>query len=316
MISLEHIRTVCSGEIRINERLAGKTSFRIGGPVDLYIEPLSAAELAGLVQYFREREQPFVVLGNGSNLLVADEGYRGATISLERAFGEPALEGGVVIAGAGMRMSQFVDFCITNDFGGVEMLAGIPGTLGGGVIMNAGAYGGEISDFIVDVTVLREDKVLTLSKEQCGFRYRGSGLRGDIVLSARFRLPAGDIEKLRVQRRELLIKRNAAQPVQYPNAGSIFKNPEGAFAAVLIQECGLKGFRHGGAVVSEKHANFIINTGDATAVDVLTVIRHVRETVLREKHVSLELEIQLLGFTDDLLAEYGIRDTAVEMEGS
>lgn len=301
MLSLEHIRSICSGEIHISEALAPMASFRIGGPVDIYIEPATTSELAELVRYFRRVDAPYVILGNGSNLLISDEGIRGVALNIERHFSDLRIDDGIVTAGAGARLSKFVDFCVRHSLAGSEMLAGIPGTLGGAVIMNAGAYGGEISDHMLDVTVLREGEVLTLGKKEAGFRYRGSDLRDDIVLSARFRFPEGDEDQLKARRKELLLKRNAAQPVNYPNAGSIFKNPEGDHAARLIEACGLKGYTVGGAQVATLHANFIINTGGATAADVLAVIRHVRRTVQEHTGVRLELEIRLLGFTADVI---------------
>lgn len=302
MLSLEHIRSICSSGVSISEPLAPMTSFRIGGPVEIYIEPASAEEIAALVRYFREADTSYVLLGNGSNILISDEGIRGVAISIEKHFAEITLDDGIITAGAGVRLSKFVDFCVRHRFAGSEMLAGIPGTLGGAVIMNAGAYGGEISDHLVDVTVLREGEITMLRKEKAGFRYRGSDLRGDIVLSARFRFPEGDEEELRIRRKELLLKRNAAQPVNYPNAGSIFKNPEGDHAARLIEQCGLKGYTIGAAQVAQLHANFIINTGGATAADVLALISHVRSTVEQQTGVALELEIQLLGFSAEALA--------------
>lgn len=302
MLSLEHIRSICSGAILISEPLAPLTTFRIGGPVDIYIEPASIDEIAALVTYLRGGETPYVVLGNGSNVLISDEGVRGVALSIERHFSTLAFEDGIVTAGGGVRLSKFVDFCVRRSLAGSEMLAGIPGTLGGAVIMNAGAYGGEISDFMLDVTVLRDGMPRIIEKKDAGFRYRGSDLREDIVLGARFRFPEGDEATLKARRKELLLRRNAVQPVNHPNAGSIFKNPPGGFAAKLIEESGLKGFGIGGARVSELHANFIINTGDATAADVIDVIRHVRR-VVRDRHgVRLELEIRLLGFPPETIA--------------
>ncbi|MDT8323673.1 MAG: FAD-binding protein, partial [Bacteroidota bacterium] len=209
MLSLEHIRSICSGEIHISEALAPMTSFRIGGPVDIYIEPVSTDELSALVSYLRASDATFLVLGNGSNILISDEGFRGVVLNIEKHFSDLSVEEGVVSAGAGARLSKFVDFCVRHGMAGSEMLAGIPGTLGGAVIMNAGAYGGEIADYMLDATVLREGAVRTLETKECGFRYRGSDLRGDIVLSARFRFPEGEVEALKARRKELLIKRNA-----------------------------------------------------------------------------------------------------------
>ncbi len=299
MLNLEYIRTLSTGEIRIGEPLARLTSFRVGGPVDIYVEPMNIEELQRLREYFREHELSVIILGNGSNILVSDDGYRGAAIGIERGFSDMTLSGDIVTVGAGARLSTFVEFCIGHGFAGTEMLAGIPGTLGGAVIMNAGAYGGTISDRLIDVTVLRGDNIVPIAKEDCGFRYRGTAFQGDIILSARFNLPRGDVEAMRKTRKQLLLKRKDTQPVGYPNAGSIFKNPEGQFAAKLIQDCGLKGHRVGGAEVSEQHANFIINTGDATAAEIVEVIDHVRRTVRERTGIDLELEIQLIGFSED-----------------
>jgi UDP-N-acetylmuramate dehydrogenase len=297
VLNLEHIRNLCTGGISISEPLAPLTSFRIGGPADMYLEPANTDELVALLRYFRELGLPYILLGNGSNILISDEGFRGAALSIEKGFSSVALAGDLVTAGAGIRLSKFVDFAITNDFAGAEMLAGIPGTLGGAVIMNAGAYGGEISDHLVDVIVLREAEVHTLSKDACNFRYRNSDLKDDIVLSARFRFPRGDGAQLRIRRKELLIKRNAAQPVNYPNAGSIFKNPDNDFAARLIEFSGLKGQRAGGAVVSELHANFIVNDNGATAADIVTLMNRVRAEVYEKTGTILEPEIQFIGFS-------------------
>jgi UDP-N-acetylmuramate dehydrogenase len=305
MLSIEYIRTMCSGRVAIGEPLAHMTTFRIGGPADILLEPVTAAEVTALVGHLRGLNVPFIVLGNGSNVLVSDEGFRGAAITLEHGFSTASFEDGIVEAGAGMRLATFVEFCIAHGRAGVEMLAGIPGTLGGAIIMNAGAYGGEISTHLVDVTVVHGNEIVTRTASECGFRYRASALTGDVVLSARFQMPDGDIDELRAKRKELLLKRKAAQPTQLPNAGSIFKNPEGGFAAKLIQESGLKGFRIGGAEVSEQHANFIVCTGEATAADVVAVINHVRRAVFARTGVALELEIKLIGFPANVLEPLG-----------
>jgi UDP-N-acetylmuramate dehydrogenase len=302
VLNIEHIRKLCTGPINIDEPLAPLTSFRIGGPADLYLEPADADELQSLVRHFHDVGLPMLLIGNGSNILVSDEGFRGAAVSIERGFSSYSFAADALTAGAGMRLSKFVDVCISNGYAGAEMLAGIPGTLGGAIIMNAGAYGGEISDYLIDVSVLRDFEKLRLPRDECGFAYRNSDLKNDIVLSASFRFPEGDTEKLRVRRKELLLKRNAAQPVQLPNAGSIFKNPPGDFAARLIESCGLKGRRVGGAVVADLHANFIVNDGKASAGEVLELIGQVRRTVLQQTGVALELEIQLIGFSTDAVA--------------
>ncbi|MBI5645768.1 MAG: UDP-N-acetylmuramate dehydrogenase [Ignavibacteriae bacterium] len=302
MISLEHIRGICSGRIAIGEPLARLTTFRIGGAADLYVEPMRTDEVLALITYFRRNDIRYMVLGNGSNVLIHDDGYSGAVINLEAGFSGVSIEEGIVTAGAGARLSAFVDFCILRGFAGTDPLAGIPGTLGGGLIMNAGAYGAEISDHLLDVTVVRGDDVVTLRKDECDFRYRHSGLRDAVVLSARFALPEGDTEDMKKRRKELLLTRNAAQPTNLPNAGSIFKNPEGQYAARLIEQCGLKGYTFGGATVSTLHANFIVGSPSATAADILAVINHVRRTVYRHTGVALELEVLLVGFGSDAIA--------------
>jgi len=224
-------------------------------------------------------------------------------VHLEPGLNTVATEGDMVAAGAGIPMARFVDFCLQHDMAGVEMLAGIPGTLGGGVIMNAGAYGGEISTHLVDVEVMRGGKIVRVPKEQIGFSYRHSALEGSVVLGARFRLPAGDKAELLRSRRELLIKRNRAQPVNMPNSGSMFKNPEGHHAAKLIDEAGLKGTRRGGAGISNLHANFIVNYGDAKARDVVDLLELAHSTVLRKSGVNMELEIKLIGFPENIYEE-------------
>ena len=181
------------------------------------------------------------------------------------------------------------------------MLPGIPGTIGGAIMMNAGAYGGEISDHIVDVEIVRDNAICTVSKEGSHFSYRRSGFQDDIILGARFRLPRGDKAAIMKRRRELLLMRNEMQPLNMPNSGSMFKNPSGSHAAKLIEDAGLKGTIKGRAQISEKHANFFVNLGGATANDILHLIRLARETVKKKFGISLELEIKLVGFPEDII---------------
>lgn len=299
MINLEEIRKIVKGKILINEPLAKYSTFKIGGPADLYIEPKDVDELLSLIRYLKEKEVNFVVLGNGSNVLISDEGFRGAVINLEAGLNFIRVEDEYVIAGAGVKLAKFVDFCIEHGFCGVEMLAGIPGTLGGAIVMNAGAYSGEISDYLVDVEVIRNLELVRLKKEDCGFGYRTSGLAKDVIVQARFKFPHGDIDKMRKIRHEILIKRNQTQPVNFPNVGSIFKNPPGNYAGKMIEEAGLKGIQIGGAQVSEKHANFIINKGNATASDVLELIKLIQNKVYERFGIKLELEVRLIGFKEE-----------------
>jgi UDP-N-acetylmuramate dehydrogenase len=299
VINLDEIKKIVKGKILINEPLDRFSTFKIGGPADIYIEPLDVDELIKIISYLKENEIDFIILGNGSNVLISDDGFRGAVINLEKGLNFLKIDEGIILAGAGVKLSKFVDFCIERGFAGVEMLAGIPGTLGGAIIMNAGAYGGEISDHLVDVDVIRGGKLINLKRDKCGFRYRGSDLVDDVVVQARFQLPKGDIEELKVRRRDIIVKRNRSQPVDFPNVGSIFKNPSGKFAGKLIEDTGLKGLRVGDAEVSQRHANFIINRGNARARDVLELIKTVRRMVYEKFNVKLELEIRLIGFREE-----------------
>ena len=248
MIALDDIRKSFRGRIALSEPMARYTTFRIGGVADIYLEPLDKEDALALITYLRRESVPYVLMGNGSNILVSDQGIRGAVVNLEVGFNYARIEpDSTIVAGAGIKLAKFVDFCIGNGYAGAEMLAGIPGTLGGAVIMNAGAYGGEISDHMLAVQLIRGSKLMTIAKDDAGFAYRTSSLQGDVILEASFRFPSGQKENMKVARREMMTKRNRSQPVQWGNAGSIFKNPKGDFAARLIQECGLKGTTVGGA---------------------------------------------------------------------
>lgn len=303
MIHIGDIQKATAGRIAINEPMGRYTSIRIGGPADFLLEPVDRADALGLLAFLQEREIPFFIVGKGSNILVSDEGIRGIVLHLEPGLSSVGMEGELVSAGAGIPMARFVDFCVQNGMQGVEMLAGIPGTLGGGVWMNAGAYGGEVSNHLVDVEIIRNGKVSRVTKEQAGFTYRHASLEGAVVLGARFKLPPGDRAELMRVRRDLLIKRNRAQPVNMPNSGSMFKNPPGNHAAKLIDEAGLKGTMRGAAGISELHANFIVNHGGAKARDVVELLELARATVLKRTGITLELEIKLVGFAENVYEE-------------
>ncbi len=300
MVHIEKIKYFFRGRIALHEQLNRYTSFQIGGPADYYLEPADKEDVVRIVRYLKEQEIPFMMMGRGSNMLVSDEGVRGAVINFETGLKGVRLEGDRVVVEAGVGLARFVDFCIQHALAGVEMLPGIPGTVGGAIMMNAGAYGGEISDHLVDVEVLRGAEVTIVPKEQAGFRYRHSGFQNDIILGASFRLPPGDKAAIMKRRRELLLKRNETQPLNMPNSGSMFKNPPGTYAARLIEEAGLKGATRGQSQISEKHANFFLNLGGATANDVLQLIRLARETVMKKFGISMELEIKLVGFPEEV----------------
>jgi UDP-N-acetylmuramate dehydrogenase len=300
MIDLKDIQRFFRGRISLNEPLSKYTSFRIGGPADYYLEPADKDDAVSIVRYLRRQEFPFLLIGRGSNMLVSDDGVRGAVVNLETGLNSLACIDDLVVAGAGVSLARFVDYCIQQGFQGVEMLPGIPGTIGGAVIMNAGAYGGEISDHLVDVEVLRGENVVRIPKAEAGFAYRRSGFQDQIVLGASFRLPRGDKASTMRIRRDLLVKRNQAQPLNFPNSGSVFKNPKPRHAAQLIEEAGLKGHRIGNAQISEKHANFIVNLGGARASDVLDLIELARTKVFAKFGITLEPEVKLIGFSEEL----------------
>ena len=296
MVSLEVLRNSVTGRIALNEPLSQHTWIKIGGPADYYVEPASVDELITIMKVVRTSGLPFMLVGRGSNILVSDAGYRGVVINLEEGVNAVALDGDMVRAEAGLRITKFVDFCVQHAFAGVEMLAGIPGTMGGAVTMNAGAHGGETADHLVDVDVLRGEKVVRVPKAECGFAYRRSAIEGDLLVAARFKMEKGDKDALMRKRKELIQKRNATQPLELPNLGSMFKNPAGNFAARLIETAGLKGKRIGDAQVSEKHANFFVNHGGASSSDVMTLVDLVKRTVYQNSGVHLELEVRLIGF--------------------
>jgi UDP-N-acetylmuramate dehydrogenase len=303
MVNIEEIKKLFRGRIALNEPLNRYTSFRIGGPADYYLEPADKEDLVSLVPYLQRVKCPYVILGRGSNLLVSDDGLRSAVINLEYGLNSVRVENNCVIAEAGVAISRLVDFCIQHSLRGMEMLPGIPGTVGGAVVMNAGAYDGEVSDHLVDVEVLRNGAIMEVKKEDAEFSYRHSNFQHDVVLSARFAFPHGEKEEIARRRKELLVRRNQSQPLNYPNSGSMFKNPPGNFAARLIEEAGLKGTQQGQAKISEKHANFIVNLGGATANDVVKLIVLTKTTVREKYNVILEPEVKLVGFSENTYKE-------------
>ena len=284
--------------ILTDEPMKLHTSFRIGGPADLFLLPKTEAQLTKLLKRLSEAEIPYVILGNGSNVLVSDAGYEGAVIQLAKNWQELTVEGEVISARAGASLARLGKLAAEESLTGFEFASGIPGTLGGGAIMNAGAYGGELKDVLTEVTVLdREGMVRTLPAGELEMSYRTSRMKreGMIVLRAKLRLAKGDPAAIRNRMEELREARTGKQPLEYPSAGSTFKRPEGHFAGKLIQDAGLAGFRVGGACVSEKHCGFVINDGGATAADVRTLMEEVQKIVLERFGVALEPEVIFLG---------------------
>jgi len=303
VLHLDELQNNFKGTLALNEMMSKHTSFCIGGPADLYAEPKDKFDLLTLVNFLQEQNIPFTMLGNGSNVLISDSGLRGVVINLESGLNNISYENNLVVVESGVMLNRFVGFCIQRELKGVEMLAGIPGTIGGAILMNAGAHGGEISDYIVDVEVIRDKKFQTVVKEEAQFQYRSSGFRSEVIVSARFQLQQGMKDEMINVRKEMLKKRNATQPLDLPNSGSVFKNPKPLYAAKLIEECGLKGMKIGNAAISEKHANFIVNVGNAKADDVLSLMKLAKKTVKEKCNVDLELEVKLMGFAKEEVLE-------------
>ena len=282
---------------RENEPLAAHCTFKIGGPAQLFVMPENEQQLCSAVALCKEQAVRYYLLGNGSNILFADEGFSGVVIDVSALDAEIAVEDTVLTAGAGVRLAALCKAALKHGLSGLEFAYGIPGTVGGAVYMNAGAYGGEMKDVVEEVTLLLPEGVQRFSGAEMAFGYRHSFLSEHpeaVAIRARFRLPPGDESAIRERMRELMGKRRASQPLEYPSAGSTFKRPEGYFAGTLIDQCGLKGLTVGGAQVSEKHAGFVINRGGATAADILALIQEVQRRVLAEKGVMLQPEVKLL----------------------
>ena len=287
--------------VRFDEPMAKHTTFRVGGPAEAYAVP-TEEELPGLLAFAKDEQIPVTVLGNGSNVLVADSGLAGLVISIGESIAEIAISGKETRVGAGAMIASVAKAAGEAGLAGLEFAGGIPGSVGGAVVMNGGAYGGEMADVLASVTVLDEaGGQKTYSADELALSYRHSifmeeAHRGDIILSAVMKLEKGNADDILARMADFNARRREKQPLEFPSAGSTFKRPEGNFAGKLIQEAGLAGYRAGGAQVSEKHCGFVINAKDATAADVLAVIRHVQSKVEETSGIRLEEEVRLLGF--------------------
>ncbi|MCR4589340.1 MAG: UDP-N-acetylmuramate dehydrogenase [Lachnospiraceae bacterium] len=295
----EQIKAVLPPErILINEPMNVHTTFRTGGAADLFLLPENKDELSRLIKLLKEGGKDYLIIGNGSNLLVSDRGFRGAVIQITDRFSKIKVNDTELYAGAGTLLSRIADTAMKNSLTGFEFASGIPGTAGGAMVMNAGAYGGEMKDVVKEVEVLdKEGEFITLSNSDMDFSYRRSAVRekGYTVISVTFTLQKGDRESISRTMEELSAKRREKQPLEFPSAGSTFKRPEGNFAGKLIMEAGLRGFTIGGASVSEKHCGFVVNKGGATSDDIYKVINEVQQRVQASSGIRLEPEVLMIG---------------------
>ena len=286
----------CSAEREVS--MKNYTSFKVGGPAELFLSPEDAGQTAKLVRFCEKEEIPVFVLGKGSNILVSDRGIKGAVIYTGKQCGISLVNENTVRAQSGASLAQLCTFALENSLSGLEFAYGIPGTVGGAVFMNAGAYGGEMKDVLLNSEYVSTDGTSgELDNEAMELSYRHSAYEnGNLVITAAsVRLAPADRNEIKSTMNDILARRKEKQPLEYPSAGSTFKRPEGNFAGALIEQCGLKGVSVGGAQVSEKHAGFIINRGGATAADILSLIKHVQARVKAQTGVSLETEIRLIG---------------------
>ena len=297
-IKQKFCREFGSDRVLLEEPMKRHTTFRIGGPAEVFVMPGNLEEMQRILEICRTEDLPYFILGNGSNLLVSDRGYRGVVIQLDRNFGEVKVEGTEIHASAGALLSTIAVAARRASLTGFEFAGGIPGTLGGAVVMNAGAYGGEMKDVLRKVMVMDQSgKVFEIPAEELQMGYRTSIIKtaGYIVLGAVLSLKEGNLEEIKMLTRKLSEQRTSKQPLEYPSAGSTFKRPEGYFAGKLIMDSGLRGYQVGGAQVSEKHCGFVINRNQATAADVEELCRQVAEKVKEQSGVDLEMEIKRLG---------------------
>ena len=286
------------GHVLYDEPMKKHTTFRVGGPARALVEPGSAEDVKSVVEFCKNEQIPYYIVGNGSNLLVSDAGYRGVIVQIYKEMNEVKVEGDLVKAQAGALLSGIAAKALGAELSGFEFASGIPGTIGGACVMNAGAYGGEMKDVLESVTVLTgEGKIIELGRNELELGYRTSVIakKGYIVLGAVLKLERGDGEKIKTYMDELKEKRVTKQPLEYPSAGSTFKRPEGYFAGKLIEDAGLRGFQVGGAQVSEKHCGFVINRDHATAADIMELMRQVQSRVKENSGVDLEPEVKRLG---------------------
>ncbi|MCR6513894.1 MAG: UDP-N-acetylmuramate dehydrogenase [Clostridium sp.] len=284
-------------QIELNSNMSEHIYFKVGGPVDVLVVPNDFEQVVKTIEVCKENKIPYYVIGNGSNLLVKDGGMKGVVIKLTE-LNNISSEGEDITADCGVLLKDVSKLAVQNELTGFEFACGIPGSVGGAVFMNAGAYNGEISEVIKCAKVLtRDGEIKDLNKEELELGYRSSKVmkEGGIILRATFTLKKGEKETIQNRVDDLTEKRESKQPLEYPSAGSTFKRPEGYFAGKLIQDAGLKGYSIGGACVSNKHSGFVINKGGASAKDILDVIHHVQDEVMKQFGVKLDTEVRIIG---------------------
>ena len=288
-LGTEHVRT--------NEPMSNHTTFKIGGPARLFLNPNSVETIQEAMRIIHENNLSWMVIGQGSDLLFSDEGFDGVIVEVGPEFSKAHVNGNTVIAQAGISMGTLADICAKAGLSGFEFACGIPGTLGGGIFMNAGAYGGQMSDVVESATILLPSgdlEEVVFTGEDFGYRKSPIAQRGVVVLEARLKLTPDNPEEIKARISDLMERRSSKQPLELPSGGSTFKRPEGHYASALIDQAGLKGFQIGGAAVSTKHAGFVVNIDNASAADVHNVIHHVQKTVWDKFGVQLEPEVHIV----------------------
>ena len=292
-------KIVDTDRIKYNEPMSKYTTMKVGGPCDSIVFPESINEIKEIINYCKEESIKYYVIGNGSNLLVKDEGIHALVIKIGHRFSDISVNENIITAFAGASMPSLSQIAKKNVFKGVEFACGIPGTIGGGVKMNAGAYGSQISDILLDVTYMDDElNIKTITNKECKFGYRESIFTHNpnyIILSATFKLEKGNTKEIETKMKENSLARRTKQPLEYPNFGSVFKRPEGYFVGKLVDDAGLRGYKIGDAQVSEKHTGFIVNLGNATCKDILELIEYVQDTVYNKFNVKLTPEVVIIG---------------------
>ena len=284
--------------VKVNEPMKNHTSFKIGGPADFLVTPCSVQSLCEVIKLCNREKLPIFIMGNGTNLLVSDKGIRGVVVKIYDNLNRYTVKGDCIEAYGGILLSKLSNIALENELTGLEFASGIPGTLGGAVAMNAGAYGGEMKDVVVETEFIDKDgnlKIIRGDEHQFGYRTSFIQKQSAIAVRSVIQLKKGERAAIKALIDDLTARRQDKQPLEMPSAGSVFKRPEGYFAGKLIEECGLRGYSIGGAQVSEKHCGFIVNKGNATSKDIIDLIRHIQKTVKEKFGVDLQTEIRIVG---------------------